>query len=93
MVIRRSCRVGRFWRGLYCRYDSGIQPRESLLDTVCALKEHTTSLEDHTKLVEKVDLLLLYLLCWLRHLLDGSKVLVHFAKRHIRAHFDNAAAA
>lgn len=46
----------RFWRGLYCRYESGIHPRESILDTVCSIKDHTSSLESHKKLVEKVNL-------------------------------------
>ncbi|KAK2184782.1 hypothetical protein NP493_253g03029 [Ridgeia piscesae] len=43
----------RFWRGLYCRFDSGIHPRESVYDVVRALKDHTSSLQDHCQLLEK----------------------------------------
>ncbi|KAK2169771.1 hypothetical protein LSH36_7g15017 [Paralvinella palmiformis] len=43
----------RFWRGMYCRFDSGVHPRENILDIVCVLKDHTRSMEDHCMLLEQ----------------------------------------
>jgi len=44
----------RFWRAMYCRFESGIHPRENITDIVCMMKDHTESLDDHRRLVEKV---------------------------------------
>lgn len=43
----------KFWRGMYNRFENGIHPRENVLDIVSAVKDHTASLEDHAKLLEK----------------------------------------
>lgn len=47
-----SPQVFRFWRGMYNRFDSGIHPREEILDTLASGKEHSSSLEDHIRLLE-----------------------------------------
>ena len=39
---------------MYCRFDSGVHPRENILDIVCVLKDHTRSMEDHCMLLEQV---------------------------------------
>ena len=49
-------KIFRFWRGLYMRYESCVHPRESVFDTVCALKDHSQSMEEHIRLLEKVRL-------------------------------------
>ncbi|XP_078601978.1 phosphatidylinositol-3,5-bisphosphate 3-phosphatase MTMR6-like isoform X1 [Branchiostoma floridae x Branchiostoma japonicum] len=43
----------KFWRGMYNRYENGVHPRESVTDTVSAMKDHSASLEDHVRLLEK----------------------------------------
>lgn len=47
-----SPQVFRFWRGMYNRFDSGVHPREEILDTLASGKEHSSSLEDHIRLLE-----------------------------------------
>ena len=46
--------VDRFWRGLYCRFENGVHPRESLADLLIATRDHSSSLEDHIRLLQKV---------------------------------------
>jgi len=41
----------KFWRGLYCRYEN-VHPREPL-DLLTITQNHTTSLEDHGKMLSK----------------------------------------
>lgn len=43
----------RFWRGMYCRFESGVHPRENLGDLLLATCEHSSSLEDHIRLLQK----------------------------------------
>lgn len=43
-----------FWRGMYCRFESGVHPREPLGDLLLATCDHSASLEDHIKLLTKV---------------------------------------
>ncbi|XP_022225117.2 myotubularin-related protein 6 isoform X2 [Drosophila obscura] len=43
----------KFWRGMYCRFESGIHPREPLGDLLLDSKEHTNSLEDHVQHLTK----------------------------------------
>ncbi|SPP74768.1 myotubularin-related protein 6 isoform X2 [Drosophila guanche] len=43
----------KFWRGMYCRFESGIHPREPLGDLLLDSKEHTNSLEDHVQHLSK----------------------------------------
>ncbi len=38
---------------MYCRWESGIHPRESLTDLMVASKDHINSLEDHIRLLQK----------------------------------------
>ena len=42
-----------FWRNLFCRYDSGLHPRENIREIICALRDHTTSMDDHAALLER----------------------------------------
>lgn len=44
----------RFWRGMYCRFESGVHPREPLGDLLLATCDHSHSLEDHIKYLTKV---------------------------------------
>ncbi|CAG9130462.1 unnamed protein product [Plutella xylostella] len=37
----------RFWRGMYCRHESGVHPRESLADLLPAAVEHSAALQLH----------------------------------------------
>jgi myotubularin-related protein 6/7/8 len=46
----------KFWRGMYCRFESGVHPREPLGDLLLATCDHSSSLEDHTRLLTKVKL-------------------------------------
>lgn len=46
----------RFWRGMYCRFESGVHPREPLGDLLLATCDHSSSLEDHIKYLTKVNL-------------------------------------
>lgn len=43
----------RFWRELYCRWESGLHPRESLSELMVAAKAHLNSLDDHIRLLQK----------------------------------------
>lgn len=47
-----SCR---FWKGMYNRFENGLHPRENVMDIVSAARDHSSSLEDHVLLLEKVD--------------------------------------
>ncbi|EZA54228.1 hypothetical protein DMN91_000584 [Ooceraea biroi] len=41
------------WRNLYFRFESGIHPRETCEDLLLTIHDHTSSLEDHVKLLLK----------------------------------------
>ncbi|KAK7874473.1 hypothetical protein R5R35_001561 [Gryllus longicercus] len=43
----------RFWRGMYCRFENGVHPREPLGDLLLATCDHSSSLEDHIRLLTK----------------------------------------
>jgi len=43
----------KFWRNMYCRFEGGIHPRENLSEVVSMLIDHSQSLADHKKLLEK----------------------------------------
>ncbi|XP_065576033.1 myotubularin-related protein 8-like isoform X3 [Artemia franciscana] len=42
-----------FWRGLYCRFDSGIESVEPVNDIALSLQDQTASLQDHVKFLKK----------------------------------------
>lgn len=55
-----------FWRGFYCRFETGVHPREPVIDLLTLTQLHTASLEDHAKhLSRRVD--------GLRSLISGAK--------------------
>ena len=39
---------------MYCRFESGIHPRENIVDIVCTLKDHIESLDEHRLMLEMV---------------------------------------
>lgn len=39
------------WRGLYCRFENGVHPRETFDDHLHTIHDHTNSIEDHVKLL------------------------------------------
>ncbi|XP_066583291.1 myotubularin-related protein 6 [Prorops nasuta] len=41
------------WRGLYFRFEAGVHPRETYDDLLLTIHDHTSSLEDHVKLLVK----------------------------------------
>lgn len=43
----------KFWRGMYNRFENGVHPRENFMDLLSATKDHSSSLEDHIRLLEK----------------------------------------
>lgn len=43
----------RFWRGMYCRFENGVHPREHVFDILLATSEQTKSLDDHIKFLQK----------------------------------------
>ncbi|KAG8233295.1 hypothetical protein J437_LFUL012230 [Ladona fulva] len=43
----------KFWRGMYCRFESGVHPRESLVDLLLATSDHSSSLQDHIRFLQK----------------------------------------
>ncbi|XP_063232371.1 myotubularin-related protein 6 isoform X3 [Bacillus rossius redtenbacheri] len=43
----------KFWRGMYCRFENGVHPREPLGDLLLATLDHSSSLEDHIRLLTK----------------------------------------
>lgn len=43
----------RFWRGMYCRFENGVHPREPQEDLVLAAYDHTNLLENHFKFLSK----------------------------------------
>ncbi|GBP81251.1 Myotubularin-related protein 6 [Eumeta japonica] len=43
----------RFWRGMYCRHETGVHPRESLADILPAAVEHSSVLEQHIAYLTK----------------------------------------
>lgn len=42
-----------FWRGLYCRFDSGVHPRESVADVLLAARDHSMSMELHISCLQQ----------------------------------------
>ncbi|KAL1459046.1 hypothetical protein WDU94_011058 [Cyamophila willieti] len=43
----------RFWRGMYCRFENGVHPKENLADVLLATRDHSSSLDDHVKFLQK----------------------------------------
>ncbi|KAI5739479.1 hypothetical protein M8J77_019748 [Diaphorina citri] len=43
----------RFWRGMFCRFENGVHPRENLADVLLATRDHSSSLDDHVKFLQK----------------------------------------
>jgi myotubularin-related protein 6/7/8 len=43
----------RFWRGLYCRFETGAHPREPVIDLLGLTACQTSSLEDHGRQLTK----------------------------------------
>lgn len=43
----------RFWRGMYCRFENGVHPREHVYDILLATSEQTKSIDDHVKFLQK----------------------------------------
>ena len=43
----------KYWRSLYNRFDSSVNSEEKTLDRLLMIKNHTTSLNDYAKLLEK----------------------------------------
>lgn len=43
----------KFWKGMYNRFENGIHPRDQVSDILAAAKDHSSSLEDHVRLLEK----------------------------------------
>ncbi|KAL0273082.1 UNVERIFIED_CONTAM: hypothetical protein PYX00_005840 [Menopon gallinae] len=43
----------RFWRGMYCRFESGVHPRELLDDILLSSCDQANSLSEHIKLLQK----------------------------------------
>nr|XP_049697376.1 myotubularin-related protein 6 isoform X1 [Helicoverpa armigera] len=43
----------RFWRGMYCRHESGVHPREALGDLLPAAVEHCSALDHHINYLAK----------------------------------------
>ncbi|XP_046395380.1 myotubularin-related protein 6 isoform X1 [Ischnura elegans] len=43
----------RFWRGMYCRFEGGVHPRESLVDLLMATSDHSSSLQDHIRFLQR----------------------------------------
>ena len=39
---------------MYNRFENGIHPRDQVSDILAAAKDHSSSLEDHVRLIEKV---------------------------------------
>lgn len=53
MVPNISSQNIKFWRGMYCRFESGVHPREPLNDILLSTCDHSTSLTEHIKLLQK----------------------------------------
>ncbi|CAH1174176.1 unnamed protein product [Phaedon cochleariae] len=43
----------KFWRGMYCRFESGIHPREPQADLLLATSDYASSLDEHVKYLSK----------------------------------------
>ncbi|XP_052278880.1 myotubularin-related protein 6-like isoform X2 [Dreissena polymorpha] len=43
----------KFWRGMYNRFETGVHPRDEVKDILSAARDHSASLEDHVRLLEK----------------------------------------
>ncbi|CAH1963252.1 unnamed protein product [Acanthoscelides obtectus] len=39
----------KFWRGMYCRFESGVHPREPQMDLLLATSDYVFSLDEHVK--------------------------------------------
>lgn len=39
---------------MYNRYENGVHPREPIMDILSALKDHSSSLDDHVQYLESV---------------------------------------
>lgn len=44
----------KFWRNMFCRYESGVHPREPIDELLTSTKDHNASLEDHVQHLTKV---------------------------------------
>lgn len=45
---------GRFWRGMYNRFENGIHPRENIMDILATTVDHTLSMMEHIEQLEMV---------------------------------------
>lgn len=43
-----------FWRGLYCRYETGPHPKELWEEVAGSLRQQNVCLQDHIKYLEQV---------------------------------------
>nr|XP_018898437.1 PREDICTED: myotubularin-related protein 6 isoform X1 [Bemisia tabaci] len=43
----------KFWRGMYCRFESGVHPRENVSEYITATNDHSNSLEDHVRFLHR----------------------------------------
>ncbi|VEN43262.1 unnamed protein product [Callosobruchus maculatus] len=43
----------KFWRGMYCRFESGVHPREPQMDLLLATSDYVFSLDEHVKYLSK----------------------------------------
>ena len=46
--------IVRFWLNMYHRFDSALLPKENIPNTLTHMIDHTISLNDHARLLEKV---------------------------------------
>ena len=42
----------KFWREMYCRFESGVHPREPIKEILHASADHSTALKDHINLLQ-----------------------------------------
>ena len=46
--------ISRFWLNMYHRFDSSLLPKDNIPNMLTQLIDHTTSLSDHARLLERV---------------------------------------
>lgn len=49
LILNTASQNIRFWRDMYCRFESGVHPREPLNDILLATMDHSTSMREHIK--------------------------------------------
>lgn len=53
LVVNTASQNIKFWRGMYCRFESGVHPREPISEILLAIVDHSNSMREHIKHLQR----------------------------------------